>query len=349
MKRSFRLPAHGRLYAAIGALGASLALTACGSGSTAAGTNAAATNAGSGGDEPTFVVGQQESGIVSLSKDIDAFKGAPYHVKFAVFPDGPPLVAAVAAGKVDLGDLGDVPPIAAASKNLGFKLIAAEPPVTYKDVGDYIIVPKGSPITSYSQLKGKKIGVPFGSSANGFILNALQSVGLSPADVDLVNLLPAAAQAAFQSHSIDALALWNPQVATDVAAGARIIGYGRPPLDPDTGFYVGSDKDLSDPTRRADLRDLLERLGAAYQYGDSHHAQWEAGIEHETGVTPAVAKTTVDYYPYVVRPITPKIIANVQNLADTFYKAKQIGQPVKIASLVDNLLPSSYAGTLPKS
>ena len=347
-----RMPSINRVGAALGVLAASAALAACGSSS--ASPNSASLGGGgskskASANEPTFVVGQQESGIVSLSKDINAFKGAPYHVKFAYFPYGPPEVAAAAAGKIDLADLGDVPPITGASHNLPFKLVAAEIPPSYQQVGDYIVVPKGSSVTSVAQLKGKSIAVPFGSSANGFALNAIEAAGLSPSTVKLVNLAPAAAQTAFQSGSVDALALWNPQVTVDAENGARIIGYGRPPLDPDVEFYIASIHDLSstNPTRKADLVNLLERLGAAYQWGDAHQSSWINGVEHETGVDAKTAKITIQNGLEQVRYITPQVIKSVQVLANTFYKAKQIPSPVSVSAYVDNLLPQSYKGTLP--
>ncbi len=349
----YRMSSINRLGGALVALGACAVLAACGSSSSST-TNASSAAAGdpsssSSGNVPTFTVGQQESGIVSLSQDIDAFKGAPYHVKFAYFPYGPPEVAAAAAGKLDIADLGDVPPITGASHNLPFKLVAAEVPPTYQQASDYIVVPKGSSVTSIAQLKGKSIGVPFGSSANGYALDAIEAAGLSPSTVKLVNLAPAAAQTAFQSGNIDALALWNPQVTVDTEHGARIIGRGRPPLDPDVGFYIASTRDLTnaDPTRKADLVNLLERLGAAYQWGDAHPSNWIAGLEHETGIDAATAKITVDNGFEQVRFITPQIVKNVQVLANTFYSSKQISEPVQVSAYVDNLLPASYNGALP--
>jgi len=353
MNIRYRLPSHNRVGGALAALGACAVLAACGSSSTSTsssgGDPSSSVSSGSTSSEPTFVVGQQESGIVSLTQDTDAFKGAPYHVKFAYFPYGPPEVAAAAAGKIDLADLGDVPPITGASHDLPFKLVAAEVPPTYQQASDYIVVPKGSSVASIAQLKGKSIAVPFGSSANGYALDAIEAAGLSPTTVKLVNLAPAAAQTAFQSGSVDALALWNPQVTVDTENGARIIGYGRPPLDPDVGFYIASTRDLNNanPTREADLVNLLERLGAAYQWGDAHPSAWIAGIEHETGVDQKTATITIDNGFEQVRFITPQIVKNVQVLANTFYNSKQISKPIQISDYVDNLLPASYNGTSP--
>ena len=46
-----------------------------------------------------------------------------------------------------------------------------------------IIVPKGSPIQTLADLKGKKLAIPQGSSAHGLALLALKSVGLTPKDI----------------------------------------------------------------------------------------------------------------------------------------------------------------------
>ena len=64
---------------------------------------AARLDARTSASKPTFVVGQQESGIVSLFKQSGALNGAAYNVKFAVFPFGPPQVQAAAAGQIDIG------------------------------------------------------------------------------------------------------------------------------------------------------------------------------------------------------------------------------------------------------
>lgn len=310
----------------------------------AAGLGALAASA-KGDSKPTLVVGQQESGIISLIKDSGALNGAPYNVKWAVFPFGPPEVQAVASGQVDIGtDIGDVPPINGAATESGFKVIAALVPPSFKQAGNYLIVPKNSPIKTLKDLKGKSVGVPFGSSAHGFLLNAVQSVGLSPSSVKFVNLVPAALQAAFNGGKVDAISIWNPQAAVDIEAGNRVLLKGTPPLDPDVGFTVGNSKDLADPAKRKLLTDLLERLGRAYAWGDAHPAQWIKDVEKETGVDQKTATLQIDNGKELVEYVTPSILASEQKLATTFYKAKQITKPVDVSAILDNVLPQGFTG-----
>jgi sulfonate transport system substrate-binding protein len=298
-----------------------------------------------GDSKPTLVVGQQESGIISLVKDSGALNGAPYDVKWAVFPFGPPEVQAVAAGQVDVGtDIGDVPPINGAATTAGFKVVAAIAPPSYKQAGNYLLVPKGSSIKTLKELKGKKVGVPFGSSAHGLLLNAVKSVGLSPQTVTFVNLQPSSLQAAFNGGKVDAISIWNPQAAVDILAGARVLLAGRPPLDPDVGFAVGNAKDLADPAKRKLVADLLQRLARAYAWGDQHPATWVEDIEKETGVDQKTAEFQVDNGKILIQYITPSILKTEQALADAFSQAKQITKPVDVKALVDNVLPSGFTG-----
>jgi sulfonate transport system substrate-binding protein len=299
----------------------------------------------SGDSKPTFVIGQQESGIISLVKDSHALDGAPYNIKWAVFPFGPPEVQAVSAGQVDIGtDIGDVPPINGAASDLGFKVVGALVPPSAKQAGNYLIVPKGSTITSLKDLKGKNVGVPFGSSAHGFLLNAVKSVGLSPTSVNFVNLAPAALAAAFKGGKIDAESIWNPQAAVDVEQGGRILLAGHPPLDPNVGFVVAATKDVTDPTRKALLVDLLERLGRAYAYGDQHASVWEKDVQKETGVDAATAKIVVANGKTTIRAVSPTILKAEQELADTFFEAKQIPKKVNVSTIVVNVLPAGFTG-----
>jgi len=291
----------------------------------------------------TLTVGQQASGIVTLAKDSGAFDDTSYTVKWALFPYGPPLVAAASSGQIDIGDVGNVPPITGAAKRLGFKIVAAEEQVDPKtQSADSLIVAKNSNIRTLRDLRGKKIAVPIGSSAHGFLLNAIQSAGLTPNDVTFVNLAPGPGAAAFDSGKVDAWAIWQPQISIEQARGARVLLAGHPPIDYGTGFYVASDKSLTDPTRRAAATDLLKRLARAYQWGDDHIPQWRQAVEKETQVPPAISAITVPNGRVKVRYVTPDLIAAEQKLADNFYATSQIPDKINAKDVIDNLLAASF-------
>jgi len=291
----------------------------------------------------TFTLGDNGGdGSEELSKITGAFDDAPYQVKFARFDYGPPLVQAAASGDIDLGYVGTVPPITGAAKQFGFKIVATQHGSDDTKAAENIIVGKDSPIQSLADLKGKKIAIPQGSSAHGLALLALKSVGLTPKDVQLVYLSPAAGATAFNTGKVDAWSIWNPQSAIAVGNGARILAKGLPPIDQVNNYYVATDKSLNDPTRRAALTDVLTRIARIFNWAQENPDQYAKAIATETGVPLEDAKATVEAYPFKIAQVLPADIKAEQDLSDAFLEAGEITKQVDVTSITDNLLPDGF-------
>lgn len=291
----------------------------------------------------TFTIGDNGGdGNEELAKITGVFDDAPYKVKFARFDYGPPLVQAAASGDIDLGSVGDVPPITGAAKQFGFKIVAVQRGSDPDKAAENIIVPKDSPIHTLADLKGKRLAVPQGSSAHGLALLALKSVGLTPKDVELVYLSPAAGGTAFNTGKVDAWSIWNPQSALAVKNGAQIIAKGLPPIDQVNNYYVASDKSLNDPVRRAALADVLTRIGREFHWAQQNPDQYAKAIAKETGVPIEDARTTVDSYPFKITQFLPEDLKAEQALSDAFFEAGEITKQVDVNTLADNLLPDGF-------
>ena len=291
----------------------------------------------------TFTIGDNGGdGNEELAKITGAFDDAAYKVKFARFDYGPPLVQAAASGDIDLGSVGDVPPITGAAKQFGFKIIAVQRGADATKAAENIIVAKDSPIQAPADLKGKRIAVPQGSSAHGLALLALKSAGLTPKDVQLVYLSPAAGGTAFNTGKVDAWSIWNPQSALAVKDGARIIAKGLPPIDQVNNYYVASEKSLNDPSRRAALADLLTRVAREFNWAQQHPDEYAKAIAKETGVSLEDARTTVDAYPFKITQFLPEDLKAEQALGDAFFEAGEITKKVDVTTIYDNLLPDGF-------
>jgi sulfonate transport system substrate-binding protein len=294
----------------------------------------------------TFTIGDNGGdGSEELAKVTGAFDDAPYKVKFARFDYGPPLVQAAATGDIDLGYVGTVPPITGAAKQFGFKIVATQHGSDATKAAENIIVPKDSPIQSLADLRGKKIAVPQGSSAHGLALLALKSVGLTPKDVQLVYLSPAAGATAFNTGKVDAWSIWNPPSAIAVKDGARILAKGLPPIDQVNNYYVANDKSLGDPTKRAALADVLTRIARIFNWAQLHPDEYAKAIAKETGISREDARTTVDAYQFKVTQVLPEDVKAEQDLSDAFFEAGEITKKVDVAEITDNLLPDGFDST----
>ena len=134
-----------------GLLLGSTALTAC---STAGGNeNDKAVNANGTVDlsKATLTVGDQKGGSQALLQASGQLAKMPYKVKWQTFTSGPPLLEALNAGAIDIGAVGNTPPLFAAAANSNLKVVTGN---TQGGKGDTIVVPHDSPIHSVAQLKG---------------------------------------------------------------------------------------------------------------------------------------------------------------------------------------------------
>lgn len=75
--------------------------------------------------------------------------------------------------------------------------------------GNDMIVAKAG-ISSVKDLKGKKVGVEVGFVGHLLLLNALESVGLSESDVELVNVPTNETPQVLASGDVDAVVAWQP-------------------------------------------------------------------------------------------------------------------------------------------
>ena len=100
----------------------------------------------------------------------------------------PPLMEALNAGAVDFGSAGEAPPIFAQAAGIDLVYLGAEPA---SEAVEAILVPTASPIHDVAGLKGRKVAVQKGSSANFLLVAALEKAGLSFKDIQPVYLPPA--------------------------------------------------------------------------------------------------------------------------------------------------------------
>jgi sulfonate transport system substrate-binding protein len=87
-----------------------------------------------------------------------------------------------------------------------------------------LVVAKDSPIATIQDLKGKKVAATKGTDPYFFLLQSLNSVGLTANDVEVVNLQHADGKAALERGDVDAWAGLDPHMAqTELEAGSKLI------------------------------------------------------------------------------------------------------------------------------
>ncbi|MEU0945326.1 ABC transporter substrate-binding protein [Streptomyces canus] len=316
-----------------------LLLTACG-GNASAGTGTDTDGKGS----LTLNVGDQKGGSEAILRAAGELDNLDYKIKWSTFSSGPPLLEAVNAKAVDIGGVGNTPPVFAAGADSKITVVAAWHGTSK---GDAVLVPNDSKLTDPAQLKGKSIAVAQGSSANYQLVASLKKAGLGLADVKVKYLQPADALAAFTSGKVDAWAVWDPYTSQILQAKqGRVLTTGGGVTNGLT-FQVAAPSALKDKKKAAAIKDYLERLRRAYKWVYSHEPEWAKAWAKETGLPEDVALAAVKrtYTTRVAVAVDRQLIASEQEIADTFTSLKLIPRKVDFGNFVD----TRFNGDLPAS
>lgn len=214
------------LFAAVAA--ATLALAGC-----------SVDRSGDQADKPTIRIGYQSfpSGDLIVKNSRWLEEALPnYHIKWTKFDSGADVNTAFIAKELDFGALGSSP----AARGLSAPLNIPYKVAFVLDVAgdnEALVARNGSGITTIAELKGKRIGTPFASTAHYSLLAALSQNGLSANDVQLVDLQPQAILAAFDRGDIDAGYSWLPTLdqlrknGKDLITSRQLAKDGKPTLD----------------------------------------------------------------------------------------------------------------------
>ncbi len=142
-------------------------------------------------------------------------------VNYTLFLAGPPMVEALSGSRLDIANLGPLPAISARASGIDVKAVGR----AYSDDYYYgLLVRPDSAINSVKDLTGKKIAVQVGSGAHLFLMLLLQQAGLKFSDVNIVNLPTSDHQTALATGNVDAIATWQPFVATiELSQAGRLL------------------------------------------------------------------------------------------------------------------------------
>ena len=312
-----------------------LALTALSACASAAGQNADAVREDGSVDlsEVTLTIGDQKGGSKALLRASGQLDKLPYEVEWKEFTSGPPLLEALNAGAIDLGGVGNTPPLFAAAASSDLTIVAGD---TMGAKGDTIVVPKGSKVEDVADLEGKSIAVAKGSSANYNLLAQLDKADLSFDDVDVEYLQPADALAAFSSGHVDAWAVWDPYTAqAELEEDARVLVDGSGLVNGMT-FQAAGPEALADKATAAAIEDYVSRLAEAKVWSNTHRDEWAKVWSDETGLSTDVTSRAVNRRVATPVALDEKVIASEQEMADAFVEAGLLPEKFDVEPFFDD-------------
>ncbi|MFF3380519.1 ABC transporter substrate-binding protein [Streptomyces sp. NPDC002680] len=322
-----------RLVPAALLLPLTLLATACG-GNSAADSSIGSGSGTDGKGSLTLNVGDQKGGAEAVLRAAGELKNLDYKVKWSTFTSGPPLLEAVNAKAVDIGSVGNTPPVFAAGAGSKITVVGA---LRGGSQGEAILVPKDSKLKKATDLKGKSVAVAQGSSAHYQLIASLKQAGLTLNDIKVKYLQPADALAAYTSGSVDAWAVWDPYTSQVLKAGqGRVLADGEGVVN-GLNFQVAAPSALKDAKKVAAIKDFVERLRRAQDWVYAHPEAWAKVWAKDTGLPYEVALASVNRTNATRIPVAidDALVASEQEIADTFTSLKLIPNKVDFAKYVD--------------
>jgi sulfonate transport system substrate-binding protein len=278
---------------------------------------------------PRVHIGYQRYGLLPLVKASRAleraFEAEGVAIEWHEYVGGMQLLDAFESEGLNLGLVGEVPPIFAQAAQIPMVYLAAEAPAPDHEA---IVVAANSTLDSVEALRGKTVLLSRGSNVQYFLILALEAARLTYADVRVIYAAPERAQALFETGQVDAWVTWEPflgKVQRELNARVLRSAHG---LTSNTSYYVGSRAFVSEQPRLVAL--FLEQL---HEVG-----RW---VERDQQAAANLLATTLDLpltaaFPRLANSRAPEpfdgshLLAQ-QNIADTFQRLGLIDTTLDIS------------------
>ncbi|BBQ01118.1 sulfonate ABC transporter substrate-binding protein (plasmid) [Burkholderia sp. SFA1] len=246
-------------------------------------------------------------------------------VSWTEFSAGPVQLEALNVGSIDFGDVGEAPPIFAQAAGAPLVYVAATP---LRPKSEAVLVPAQSSVRTVADLKGKRVALNKGSNVHYFLVKLLRQHGLQYRDVELAFLAPADARAAFERGSIDAWVIWDPYFsAAQTSLNARVLADASGVVG-NRAYYFSSQDYVA---KNADvIRIVIEEIKAVDQWGRQHRDELASELARLWGLPKPVVDLAVSRQVFGTEAITRSIIAEQQQIADTFVELGLIPKHVDV-------------------
>lgn len=316
-----------------------------------AGVTAAATGVGGFG-RPSFAQNMREVPIAIAAGldtspqfagiDLGIFEENGLTLTPNIKTSGVELLNSLVSGESLISIVGVTVMASAVQNGIPIKIIALEHGTPVSDVystNRVVAGPdRGIEKGDLASLKGKTIGTPLGTDGEAGLLAYLDSVGLSKADVTLVQTAPPDMASALQSGSVDAVSFvepWATIVETNVPGSFRVVDDMPPFFSP--GVIITSAEFLAN--QRDLLVDYLTGVAAAMKWARANlHGELLDVNSRWTQIPREVADKAIDEINFDTRLSKVTLSALENNNMPALVRLGVLKEPLPLDSIIDTSL-----------
>ncbi|MUG95871.1 aliphatic sulfonate ABC transporter substrate-binding protein [Scytonema sp. UIC 10036] len=287
---------------------------------------------------------QQAGDLVRVTKVLEKrLEPLGVKVEWAQFAQGPQLMEAMNVGKVDLGSVGETPPIFAQAAGAEIVYVVGRRRTEKTGRGSVIAVPPDSPIKTLKNIKGQKVVFQKASASHYFILRALEDVGLKYSDIQVLSIPNVEARATFLEGKIPVWVTGDPHLAIAERMGKVRVLRTSQGLDSPGGYYIAGKQFAIDNPEL--LRIVIEEIDKIERWAEAHPKETAKLIAPEQKLPPDVIDLVISRRTYGLRAISPDLVKEQQRVADYFYRNGLLPKPLNIQEAL--LTPQQYAAITP--
>jgi sulfonate transport system substrate-binding protein len=266
-------------------------------------------------------------------------------VEWSQFAQGPQLMEAMNVNKIDLGSVGETPPIFAQASGATIVYIAGRRLTSNSGAGSAIVVPKGSPIKTLAEIKGQKVIFQKGSASHYFILKALEEVGLKYSDIQVLSMPNVEARGAFIQGNIPVWVTGDPHLAlVEKIHGARVLRDSRNIGTPG-GYYVATREFAKDNPELVKI--ILAEIEKNGEWAEANRKEVAKLVAPILKIDLPIQEIISSRANFRLKAITPDLMKDQQRIADLFYNEKILPKKIDVQEAL--LKPEEYAAITPST
>ena len=290
----------------------------------------------------TLRIGDQGGGLETPLELAGELDDVPYDTEFATFASGPLVNEAFAADAIDIGIMGDTPALLSYAAGLDTVVVGIR---SSDGVAQTLVAAPGSGIETLEDLKGRKVAWATGTSQHGFVLRALDSIGLTQDDVEQVDVPLTDVANVLAGGQADAAVLYEvfrPPYIDEHPGAVELVTLKD--FIPSYTYLLASRDAVEDPAKAAAIEDFVARLVRSGQWVDENpDAFIQAYYVDGQKQTPEYGKQAYDSQGFT-EWIEPAGQAQIdqQEQADLFYEAGFLPEKVDLGPQFDPAVTSRF-------
>jgi sulfonate transport system substrate-binding protein len=256
-----------------------------------------------------------------IAEELALVNATPSYTQFETLPS---INEAFAAEDIDVIFEAEPPAIVGRAAGLDIRIVGISCTLRQE-----VIANASLGVDSVAALKGRRIAVLAGTSSHYGLLQSLANAGLTAGDVQILDMIPPDAKAAFAKSDVDAWAVWPPWVEQEIIAKTAATVPGSEAVIQSIVVARGKFVDEHPGAARA----VASSITRAKQWMIENPGEAQAVLATELNIPLEVVTLAWSKHDWSAR-VDAEIIADVQRKADFLLNDGRITASVDASALI---------------